>query len=555
MKKVLLVFLLSPLLFSFNLRAQNWVNGGNALTANGTLGTTTNFSLLFKTNNSERGRITNSGLWGIGTSAPNSKVHINSATGQVPFQVQVNGSTKLLVHSGGGVSIGSSTTPPSNGLFVAGNTGIGISTPKAALHVFKGSAGTITDFSSPALIVENSTNDYINLRAPNGSESGILFGNPSGGSADGGIIYNSVGNLKGLQFRTNGNIIKMVVTNLGSVGIGTTTPRARLDLGDPGESVGLLMTQSGFNEAVQIIKTSTTSPNAALDVSIAGSGNAIEGFSAKGNGIFGQTINPSKFAGFFAGNVFTTGMFIPSDEKLKQNIRDFTSAMGIINELHPKQYQFKKDGNYALMNLPQGDHYGLIALEVEKVLPNLVKETKFDTRLAKHEQTEISSPADEVDFKTLNYTELIPILIKGMQEQDAKIESSQLVNKQQQLVNEEQKLQIAMLKDQLAKLEAALATITANKNGNVSNVITTASLEQNKPNPFDKNTTIRYSIPQGSKGQINICDQTGRILKTLNANESGQSELSGYDLTAGVYTYTLIINGKVALSKQMVITK
>jgi hypothetical protein len=35
------------------------------------------------------------------------------------------------------------------------------------------------DFSSPSLVVENSTNTYINLRSPNVSESGILFGNPA----------------------------------------------------------------------------------------------------------------------------------------------------------------------------------------------------------------------------------------------------------------------------------------------------------------------------------------------------------------------------------------
>src|SRR5215211_8138725 len=125
MKKTLLVFLSSLLLFSFNAIAQNWVTTGNALSANGTLGSTTNFSVLFKSNNSERGRLTNSGLWGFGTTTPNSKVHINSASSQVPFRVQINASTKFLVHSGGGVSIGSSTTPPSNGLYVAGNTGIG----------------------------------------------------------------------------------------------------------------------------------------------------------------------------------------------------------------------------------------------------------------------------------------------------------------------------------------------------------------------------------------------------------------------------------------------
>ena len=105
------------------------------------------------------------------------------------------------------------------------------------------------------------------------------------------------------------------------------------------------------------------------------------------------------------------------------------------------------------------------------------------------------------------------------------------------------------------KLEAALASITANNNGTVSNVVTNGSLEQNKPNPYNKNTIIRYSIPQGSKGQINIYDQTGRLVKTLNANAGGQSQVSGHDLAAGTYTYTLMINDKVASSKQMLITK
>src|SRR5258706_9708983 len=128
MKKTLLVFLLSLLLFFNNSMAQNWLTSGNTLAANGTLGTTTNFSILFKSNNSERGRLTNTGLWGFGTTAPNSKMHINSAAGVNAFRAQVNGTTKLLVHSGGGVSIGSSTIPPTNGLYVAGSVGIGVST-------------------------------------------------------------------------------------------------------------------------------------------------------------------------------------------------------------------------------------------------------------------------------------------------------------------------------------------------------------------------------------------------------------------------------------------
>ena len=117
--------------------------------------------------------------------------------------------------------------------------------------------------------------------------------------------------------------------------------------------------------------------------------------------------------------------------------------------------------------------------------------------------------------------------------------------------NDDLKKQNENLQERIIRLEAALAVITANNHGNISN----GSLEQNKPNPFTKTTTIRYSMPQGSKGQINIYDPTGKLVKAFQANENGRTELSGYDLAAGTYTYTLMINGKVASSKQMLIMK
>jgi len=100
MKKVIQFILPGFLLAaSLNVKAQNWANGGSALTANGVLGTTTNFSFLFKTNNRERGRLTNNGLWGFGTATPDSKVHINSAAGRIPLRVEVNGSTKPFIRN------------------------------------------------------------------------------------------------------------------------------------------------------------------------------------------------------------------------------------------------------------------------------------------------------------------------------------------------------------------------------------------------------------------------------------------------------------------------
>ena len=105
----------------------------------------------------------------------------------------------------------------------------------------------------------------------------------------------------------------------------------------------------------------------------------------------------------------------------------------------------------------------------------------------------------------------------------------------------------------LDKLEAALQSIT--DNGRSFNGMTNATLEQNSPNPYAKSTIIRYSIPQGSKGQINVYDQVGKLVKTIIATASGQSQLSGHDLTAGTYTYALLIDGKIALSKQMIVVK
>jgi hypothetical protein len=65
-----ILFLLSVVLFSsFELMAQvgqPWLIGGNNLSANRPFGSNNNFGIGFKTNNIQRGAITNSGFWGIG---------------------------------------------------------------------------------------------------------------------------------------------------------------------------------------------------------------------------------------------------------------------------------------------------------------------------------------------------------------------------------------------------------------------------------------------------------------------------------------------------------
>ncbi len=119
--------------------------------------------------------------------------------------------------------------------FVAGGfsqkVGIGIVAPENTLHIFKGSAGTVTAHGEAPLIVENSTSCYINVLAPDANESGITFGNPAN-YINSGIIFNRIGTPNGLQFTTNGNISRMVLSDIGNLGIGTTNPAFKMDVAD-----------------------------------------------------------------------------------------------------------------------------------------------------------------------------------------------------------------------------------------------------------------------------------------------------------------------------------
>jgi hypothetical protein len=111
----------------------------------------------------------------------------------------------------------------------AQNVGVGITTPRSRLHVFTGASGNNTPFSP--LVVESNTNTYINLLSPEANETSILFGKPSN-AASGGVMYNAANTPNGFQFRTNGNTTKVVISDLGNlgIGIGETTPIATLDV-------------------------------------------------------------------------------------------------------------------------------------------------------------------------------------------------------------------------------------------------------------------------------------------------------------------------------------
>jgi hypothetical protein len=103
----------------------------------------------------------------------------------------------------------------------AGNVGIGTTNPQNKLHVMNAATGMTPNPASVATI-ENTTPAYFSLLS--NSESGLLFGS-NGNSSNGGIIYNNGALADAMQFRTNGNVTRMVLGPTGNLGMGLTTPQ------------------------------------------------------------------------------------------------------------------------------------------------------------------------------------------------------------------------------------------------------------------------------------------------------------------------------------------
>jgi hypothetical protein len=98
------------------------------------------------------------------------------------------------------------------------------------------------------------------------------------------------------------------------------------------------------------------------------------------------------------GNMYISGALTQnSDIRLKKDIVDLKYGLDEILRLRPVDYNWKKGEN-------QKKSIGLIAQELKEIIPELVTDPEDDAMLA------------------VNYIELIPVLIKSIQEQQAQID-------------------------------------------------------------------------------------------------------------------------------------
>jgi len=472
----------------------------------------------------------------------------------------------------------------------AGNVGIGTSSPGCGLHL-NASGGTlrVANSSTP-------TTELIQLAGGYGGSGSIPVGGLiegsgmstgqglsfiSDGSGTTGAILGAYANGNGTWYpmwqTTNAGIGSdpnlLLVPTLGNVGIGTTSPVASLDI----------FTTSGFE--MEFHGTNSTNINAtASDLFLlAGTGKALNfgsnatnsqmvltggnvgiGTTAPGTGdkldVQGGNINTS-------GNVIANGTVYTSDQKFKTNILAISNALSIINKLQPHSYYFDTANAYG-MTFYDKKQYGLISQEVEQVLPELI----YNMNKGATYDTSGNVITQAVSYKALNYNAFIPILMKGIQEQQAKIDSLSSAIMKQDSIN---RVRIDNLQSQITNCcnsSQGMKMINNNKaigstmsesisnaiNDNTSINTTGAALMQNVPNPFNQQTSIQYNVPAISRNaSIMVFDLQGTLLKTVPITNSGSGTITinGNELKPGMFVYSLIVDDSIVDTKRMILTQ
>jgi len=117
-------------------------------------------------------------------------------------------------------------------------------------------------------------------------------------------------------------------------------------------------------------------------------------------GIYTDT--PGTYRLYVNGTTYSLGGYQSSDMEYKENIGLIESPLSKILSMEGVSFSWKMDEQTKDKGFPEGRHYGVIAQDVEKVLPEIVKE----------------GPKGE---KAVAYTEIIPLLIEAIKEQQKEI--------------------------------------------------------------------------------------------------------------------------------------
>ena len=251
------------------------------------------------------------------------------------------------------------------------------------------------------------------------------------------------------------------------------------------------------------------------------------------------------------GTVYSKGSLLTaSDESYKENITSINNSLNKIKQIRGVTYKLKEqvEETAPTANTLQSDVSSRDTLSSQFPVPvEIVNKIKAEKKRKKsgfiaQELEEIFPEAVYTlpnGKKAIAYSEIIPLLVEAIKEQQNEIDELK----------------------QAKSIQARSTISDADEQSDVNSLLDEklkAKLYSNIPNPFKEQTTISFFIPEtSSRASIHIYNLQGKQIKQLNIESRGNGSvtINGYELTPGMYMYSLIVDGKEVDTKKMILTE
>jgi hypothetical protein len=333
---------------------------------------------------------------GIGTTSPDAKLSIKNpnvsgaqtvftvlgATSAVDlFAMTANQTTDVVAlgtNYAGNLAFNTNSTERMR-IDSSGNVGIGQTSPNARLEALSSTAGAeVSRFEGN--YTGSGTVNLTNWRRSGGAVASVMRYNDANTSMEFGTTTSH-----SQAFITAGTE-RMRITSAGNLGVGTTTPDAKIRADDTVNQtiIAGVNSNASFTAAgifLQISRNTTNNSFFAIDYYNAGAG-------------------AYKFRVADSGNVTNTNNSYgaTSDIKLKENIVDATPKLSKLNQVRVVNYNFIGSTDKQL---------GVVAQELEQIFPLMVEDSP---------DKDAEGNILETTTKSVKYSVFVPMLIKAIQE-------------------------------------------------------------------------------------------------------------------------------------------